>query len=292
MSQLAIIDIDTGEVLPATRDNIKKLSSTTKWSPPAKASDVTPKQYKAKQKPRLSRISKGSYIYMTVYDTQLFMPEVPPADVARLVRLVLRVDWRGKLPQSMLDVDFVQKELGVVQVTAYKFLQFLRTNYGNTVETIEDNLEDVFFKGSPNAYKDMDNGARGVKVFASGYLDAYSYSGQYDRTALGCLLQLAPYINRSTNILCCNVNRCGMNRSNPIGVDELAEILSMKPKYFRERIFPAWKKILINTNGDLQPIVKNIGGAFVVNPALMTATKYDAPVWEYFLNKKFNKEDY
>lgn len=292
MSQLVIIDIDTGEVLPTTRDNIKKLSSTTKWSRPPKTSDVVPEQYKAKQKSRLSRISKGSYIYMTVYDTQLFMPDASPADVARLVRLALRVDWRGRLPQSILDVDFVQKELGVVQVTAYKFLQFLRANYGDTVEVIEDNLEDVFFKGSPNAYKDMDNDARGVKVFASGYLDAYSYSGQYDRTSLGCLLKLAPYINRSTNILCCNVNRSGMNRSNPIGVGELAEILSMKPKYFKERIFPAWKKILINTNGNMQPIVKNISGAFVVNPALMAATKYDAPVWEYFLDKKFNKEDF
>ena len=229
---------------------------------------------------------------MTVYDSQLFMPDYPPADIARLVRLALRINWQGQLPENTFDVNFIQKELGVVQVTAYKFLQFVKLNFGETLDKVEDNLEDILFKGSPRTFKDIGSGARGVKIYADGYLEAYSYDGQYDRTALGCLLKLAPYINRGINTLCKHVNRSGANRTSPLGVDELAEILSMKPKYFRERIFPAWKKILINTNGDLQPIVKNIGGVFVVNPALLTATKYDAPVWEYFLDKKFNKEDY
>lgn len=276
------MDISTGEVLPTTRDNIKKLSSESRWLHPPDS----PARYKVKQKPRMARIAKGSYIYMTVYDSQLFMPDTSPADVARLVRLALRVDWHGRLPQNILDVDFVQKELGVVQVTAYKFLQFLRTKYGDNVETIEDNLEDIFFKGSPNAYKDIGNKARGIKVYSNGYLDAYSYSGQYDRTALGCLLQLAPFINRSTNIICRNVNRGGLKRVKEIGDDEIAELLSLKPKYFKERICPAWKKMLINTNGEKHPIVKNIGGVYAVNPALMAATKYDAPAWEYFLNEE------
>ena len=70
----------------------------------------------------------------------------------------------------------------------------------------------------------------------------------------------------------------------------MADILSVDIKIFKERILLAWKKMLINTNGEMCPVVKNIGGLYVVNPALLVATKYDAPVWEYFLGVN-NKEE-
>ena len=289
MSKFVILNTETGELLPLTQEVFNKVREPSNVA----VNNIAPKDKEVvapKAKPRMTRLSRGSFIYLIVNDNETFMDNTPSADLARLTRLALRLSWQGELPINSFDVKFLQKELDVTQDIAYQLIRCIKSNLGKTIAEVNTKLESVFFRGSPKAFKNLGANVRGVKLYSVPYVEAYDYDSKRSRTALGCLLKLAPYINKYSNVLCKNVDLKSIERIQPLGTGEMADILSVDIKIFKERILPTWKKMLINTNGEMCPVVKNIGGLYVVNPALLAATKYDAPVWEYFLGVN-NKEE-
>lgn len=288
--KFVILNTETGELLPLTQETFNKareISNVVSNSSTSKDEGVV----KPKSNPRMTRLSRGSFIYLIVNDSEAFMDGAPSAELARLTRLVLRLNWQGELPVNSFDVKFLQKELNITQDIAYQLIRYIKSNLGKTIKEVNTRLESVFFRGSPKAFKNFGTNARGVKLYSIPYIEAYDCDGKRSRAALGCLLKLAPYINKYSNALCKNVELKSIENIQPLDASEMADILSMDIKIFRDRILPTWKKMLIDTNGDMLPVVKNIGGLYVVNPALMTATKYDAPIWEYFLEINNNKEE-
>lgn len=288
-SKFVILNTETGELLPLTQEVFNKVREPSNVA----VNNITPKDKEVvapKAKPRMTRLSRGSFIYLIVNDNETFMDNTPSADLARLTRLALRLNWQGELPINSFDVKFLQKELDVTQDIAYQLIRCIKSNLGKTIAEVNTKLESVFFRGSPKAFKTFGANVRGVKLYSVPYVEAYDYDSKRSRAALGCLLKLAPYINKYSNVLCKNVDLKSIETIQPLDTSEMADILSVDIKILKERILPTWKKMLINTNGEMCPVVKNIGGLYVVNPALLVATKYDAPVWEYFLGVN-NKEE-
>ena len=293
--RLVIIDTNTGEVIPVSPEIIAELTggkTTDIFSVQRKRGAAKSKSPATIKRVRMSRLDSGVFVNMIVSDGKAFLPDVQPTDMARLARLVTRLNWSGQLPTKSFDVDFIQKELDIKQTAAYQFVKFLKVTYGETLDDVECPMEDIFFKGTAdNLKKDEDGCQRCVKLYVKGYAEAYKYNGKYDRSALGCLIKLAPFVNKNNGTLCRNVNMNKESRMCPLDTDEIAEIVGVEKKHFRERVISTWRKMLIPTNSEMKPIVANIGGLYVVNPALMAASKYDAGVWEYFLNGKIEEDE-
>lgn len=289
-NEFFILNGSTGAVIPLSESTLAKIVKDLSSSSLHDIGYSGSSSLKGKRV-RMSRLDSGVFIYAVVSDGQLLMPDVEPTDMARLVRLVSRLNWIGNLPAKTFDVDFLQKELDIKQSAAYKFIRFLKGNFGKRLELVEDALSPTFFKGSLDDLKKRDEDVRGVKIYVQPYAEAYKYNGKYDRSALGCLIKLAPFVNKATGILCQDVGITRENLMNPLETNDIADLLRIDRKHFRERVIPVWHKTLIPTNGEMLPIVKNIRGLYVVNPALMAASKYDAGVWEYFLNGKIEEDE-
>lgn len=279
-SKYMIVDIDTAECFDCSR--FKPIYKGDIEEEPEAVCE--PKEECPK---RGYRRIKSSFAFLNTHRGKEFLDGVSPADAARLVRLMISVNWSDSSAVNALECGGIAAELNVSTNTAYSFIRTLR-DYFRTDDNdrIVDGIRGIYkvygLKGKDVYTASLEN-RRYIKIYCDVYKDLYASVSGKRLSYVGYIVKLLPYLNIQWNVPCRNISEEEIGCAGIMGEEDIAEVLNVSVQHWKRNILPNLLGLRINADGESMPAIAVCGRSVVISPHLFYAGYRDTEVDEIIM---------
>lgn len=194
---------------------------------------------------------KQKYIMVDLDNIQNYQ-SVSPATMARIAHLASYCDYNNRLmltKQSCMHKNNLQTILNISLRTYREVSKELTTlNVLRFLPTGEIFIaDDLFYRGKRNCNKLKIN----IDALRSAYFNATPRSQKY----LGRIIALAPYINKTHNIVCWNTEETDEELIHPLSFTEICEILKFSLRHGDFRVMiDGLTTLMFEYKGETHPV--------------------------------------